>query len=207
MAAPALPAAPTPAAGQPDPREALYWSTAAELGHQYEHALASDQEALSDDKASFLASQGKLDYAEPTAQTNIRNRANSEGLATSGIEAQRAGQQQGNYVRARGELGTKFQQDSDKINRGMGEAGESYTDKMGTNLADAEKRQQEEAQKTAEKAPTLGAPAEPATPAARPSVGTKVPGLAIFNPGGTAQPRTSSKPVSVRRAAARRVVG
>jgi hypothetical protein len=204
MGAIALPPVPAPPAGQPDPREALYFATAAELGHQYEHTLASDQEASADDKAAFLAAQGKLDYAEPTAQTNIRNKANAEGLATSGIEAQRADQQLASYTRARGEQTLKEQQDQDKINRGESEAGETYIDKMMSNLANAEKRQQEEAQKTAEKAPTLGAPAEPAAPAALPGVMK-----GINPPAGTIKsaPRTTSNQNIVRKAAAKRVTG
>ncbi len=156
---PALPAAPAPPAGAPDPRDATYWATAAELGHQYEHTLASFQEGLADAKAGFLSNQQKLDVAEPLALTNIRNRANEEGLLSSGAEQQRTGQQQGNYTRSRGLLATGFQQTQDKANRGMNEAGENYTDKMATNLSGAETRQREGAERQAERQPTLGAPA------------------------------------------------
>jgi hypothetical protein len=199
MGAVPLPAAPAPAPGQPDPREALYWSTAAELGHQYEHTLASDQEALENDKTSLLAGQNKLDRAEPLQLTNIRNRANAEGLLSSGIEAQRTGTQQAGYLTSRNQLQTNFQEQQNRINRANSEAGESYTDKMGTNLAGAESRQRAEAEKQAEKAPTLGAPAPPQAPRAP----AAVPNLQVI--GQKAQPITSNRPI--RRAAARRVVG
>lgn len=199
MGAVPLPAAPAPAPGQPDPREALYWSTAAELGHQYEHTLASDQEALENDQTALRAGQSKLDRAEPLQLTNIRNRANAEGLLSSGIEAQRTGTQQAGYLTSRNQLQTNFQEQQNKINRANSEAGESYADRMGTNLAGAEKRQQEESQRIAEKAPTLGAPAAPAQPTAP----AAVPRLQVVSQ--KAQPITSNRPI--RRAAAKRVVG
>jgi hypothetical protein len=191
------------------PLSALYWSTAAELAHQYEHTLASDQEASTDDKADYVAAQNKLDFAQPLAQTNIRNRANEEGLLTSGIDAQRAGQQQANFTREAAEQTLKAQQDQNKITRGESEAGETYVDKMNTNAANAVKVAAEEARENAEKAPTLGAPAEPG-PSSIPSApkgATNVPGLTVKNPGGTAQPKTATRPVDVRQKAAKRVTG
>ena len=224
-----LPAVGGPAgapAGADAAQTALYFSTAAELAHAYEHTLASDQEALSDDQAAYRANQGKLNAAEPLDMTKVRDQANAEGLATSGIEGQRADTQQASFTRSLGALATTRQQDTDKINRGMEEAGESYADKMKTNLADRETEVQKEAQANAEKNPTLGstaalpgmAPTNPATPVNPGGVKT-VTGPA--GPGGVVPYSESSnagfvrvgpaKPVSptvaVRKAAAKKVVG
>jgi hypothetical protein len=190
---PALPALPTPPAGQPDPRDATYWATAAELGHQYENTLAGNAEALANDKTNLVAGQGKLDRAEPLALTNIRNRANSEGLLSSGIEQQRTGTQQGAYVGSRSALGTGFQQQSNRIARSNSEAGTNYADKGATALAAAEARASEEARLTAEKAPTLGAP--PPAPSAAP-----IPPQIV---GQRPQPVSGSQ--AIRKAAAKRV--
>lgn len=195
MAGVAIPAAPAAPAGASSAQNALYFATAAELAHAYEHTLASDQEALSDDQAAYRANQGKLNAAEPTAQTNIRNRANEEGLATSGIEGQRADQQTASFARSMGALTTTRQQDMDKINRGMTEAGESYADKLKTNLADRESEVQKEAVSNAEKDPTLGA-----TPAA-----TVAPAMPVISKI-TQQPNSPGNKVAVRRAAARKVM-
>lgn len=199
MGAVPLPAAPTPPAGQPDPRDALYWATAAELAHSYEHTLASDQEALADSKALMLANQGKLDQAQTPALTNIRNRANAEGLLSSGIEQQRTGLQQAAYTRSRGALATGFQQESNRISRGESEAGEHYTDAMGRNIAEAGKRAQAESERQAEKNPTFGAPPPP--PAAGPP---QPPSIVRVTP----QPSSGSpKPQLARRAVARKAKG
>ena len=189
-------AAPASGAGQADPREALYWSTAAELGHQYEHTLASDQEALENAKTSLLAGQGKLDRAEPLQLAGIRNRANAEGILSSGIEAQRTGTQQAGYLTARNQLQTGFQQQQNRINRANSEAGQSYTDKMSTNLAGAESRQQAEAEKQAASNPTLGGQMI--------SKGTEGVNLNLA-PAQRTSP--ASRTPDVRRAAAQRITG
>lgn len=185
MAGAALPAPPSAPAGASAAQTALYFSTAAEQAHAYEHTLASDQEALSDETAAYRANQGKLNAAEPTALTNIRNRANAEGLATSGIEGQRQDTQQASFARSMGALTTTRQQDTTRINRNMTEAGESYADKMKANLAARESEVQREAQGNAERAPTLGATAATAAPpaVAPPAVAPTNPATAI-NAGG-----------------------
>jgi hypothetical protein len=199
MGAVPLPAAPGPAPGAVDPREATYWATAAELGHQYEHTLAADTEVLADDKALMLAKQGTLDAAQPTDLTNIRNKANAEGLLSSGIEQQRTGLQQAAYTRSRGALSTGFQQESNKESRAMSEAGESYTDKMRTALAGAEERQSKKAEEQASKDPTLGAP--PPSPSLGPHPGAEAAVKAAF-PGGTAEQRAWIKQQAAKKVAA-----
>jgi hypothetical protein len=199
-------AVPLPAAAQAmtqaDPREALYTETAAALAHQYEHTLASNQEALENDQTALKAGQGKLDQAEPLQLTGIRNRANAEGLLSSGIEAQRTGTQQTGYLTSRNQLQTNFQQQQSRINRANSEAGENLIDKLGTELAGAQKRQQAEAENQAKSNPTLGAPAPPPKPAAP----AAVPRLQVVSQ--KAQPITSTpRRNPIRRAAARRVVG
>jgi hypothetical protein len=148
--------------------DATYWANVAAIEHSYTHTLASDQEALSDDKASFLANQAKLDAAEPTALTNIRNKANEEGLLTSGIEGQRTGIQQAGYTRSRDVLGTTNQQDTDKINREMTEAGETRNDDIVKEQTAAEARTQKTAEENAKDNPTLGATPAGPVPGANP---------------------------------------
>jgi hypothetical protein len=199
MAGVAMPAVPT--AANPSALDATYWANVAAIEHAFTHTLASDQEALSDDKATYLANQAKLDAAEPTALTNIRNKANEEGLLTSGIEGQRTGLQQAAYTRSRDVLGTTNQQDTDKINRSMTEAGETRNDNIVREQVAAEARTQKAAEENAKDNPTLGAvPAAPAAP-----VPSGAPGLNIMPGKGTAQPTTGS-PKATRKAAIKRAV-
>ena len=209
MAGVAMPAVPT--AANPSALDATYWANVAAIEHSFTHTLASDQEALSDDKATYLANQAKLDAAEPTALTNIRNKANEEGLLTSGIEGQRTGIQQGTYTRSRDVLGTTNQQDTDKINRGMTEAGETRNDDIVKEQVAAEARTQKTAEENAKDNPTLGA--APPPPGGNPGGVKTVTGPA--GPGGVV-PYTESLPSGgfvkvgqpqVRKAAIKKAVG
>lgn len=215
MAGVAMPAVPT--AANPSALDATYWANVAAIEHSFTHTLASDQEALSDDKATFLANQGKLDAAEPTALTNIRNRANEEGLLTSGVEGQRTGIQQAGYTRSRDVLGTTNQQDTDKINRGMTEAGETRNDDIVKEQVAAEARTQKTAEENARDNPTLGAvpgvAPTPANPGAKvsytraPPAPGGVPGRTEQLPNGGFVKVGSSTLAERRKAAAQKVTG
>jgi hypothetical protein len=176
--------------------DATYNALATELAHSYETTLAGDQQTLADDQALYRANQGKLDASENPALTNIRNRANAEGLLSSGIEQQRTGLQQAAFTRSNAALTTGFQQNQDRINQAMAQAGQSYRDRMVSAGVQDEGRRTAEAERQAEKNPTFGAP-PPAAPAA--------PALPVVT-GGHLQPITGS-PARARRVVAKKARG
>jgi hypothetical protein len=187
---------PVAAAALSPAQTALANANLAALQHSYEHVLAGDQETLSDDQAAFRANQGKLNATEPTAMTNVRNRANEEGLATSGIEGQRADQQQASFARSMGALTTTRQQEMDKINRGMGEENEAYKTGREKIAAEGEVEQEKEAQANAKENPTLGSTAANAAAPANPGGSRVVTGAP--GPGGVVPYSESSRPGFVR---------
>lgn len=117
------PASPFPAG---DPRSATYNDQLASLLHQQESALAGDEARRTEARASSKYGISQLNMAEPRALTSEQNTANSQGLAESGINAQRRGALQSGYVSKRGQIASKLQTTEGTINRSEQQARESY---------------------------------------------------------------------------------
>ena len=173
---------------------ATYNTELATLQHQLEAGLAGFQAQRGEAEGSYKFALSKMGENEPRALTAEQNKANTEGLLESGINAQRRGQLLAGFTRERGELGSKEQNELSRLARGEQNARESYN--LGVNRAGA----------TAQERYLTNqinlAPSEPpaATPAARPA-----PPKGGW--GGIGKTVTGGGLGAIRKAAARRAMG
>ena len=115
MAAPAPPTNPAAAFPNGDPRNALYASNLAALEHQYNTTLAIDQESLKNYRANSEYSQRLIGNQEPLGYQANQNKANTEGLLNSGINASRRGTLAANYANRRFAITKGLQQNEGRI--------------------------------------------------------------------------------------------
>ncbi len=123
-----------------DPRDALFYSNEAALNFQRENALANQKVAREGAESNYRYGAGQLRRAQPLRLTASRNQANSQGLAESGILAQRQGQIQTDYASKGSRLGEIRKAAVDRATKGEQEANRGYELGVGKNLEEATER-------------------------------------------------------------------
>lgn len=118
-AAPTAPLAPAQAFPNGDPRNAAYGENAAKLEHQLANFRTEYGRELGTARANTTYKQGLISQQEPTGYRNQTNRANTEGLAESGILARNRGTLQSQYANKRFALTQGLKEGEGRLARGL----------------------------------------------------------------------------------------
>jgi hypothetical protein len=129
------PASPFP---EGDPRNAKYFENLAALEHSKGRTEAEDAKGREEAASTYKYGTEQLQKQEPLALKANTNRANTEGLATSGILAQRQGVTQTGYAGKEHTLGESRRTAVERFNRGDQLAREGYAEKAKSALTNAE---------------------------------------------------------------------
>lgn len=170
------------------PYDAKYYEQLANLKHQEQNALSSDQASLKEAESGYNYATGQLDTQLPVSLRETRNTANNQGLLESGVLGQRAGSVEAKYAASRGRLTTELQEKQNRISENEKQAGEARAGGESSAATEAIERQraQDEQNAVNDYAPPPAAPAAPV-------------------PKGPRVVSQKLQPVTVRKAAARKV--
>ena len=154
------------AGGADNPYSAKFYATQAALNASLEKGLAEEKVGAEHEESAYKLGLFENAQTEGRALKAGGQKANTEGLAESGVLAQRQGVTQTGYAQKAGTLGTNRRNAIEKYQNDAATKQLDYGEKTATNVANSEA----EAEKYAIEHP----PAEPAaaaTPAAPPVVG------------------------------------
>ncbi len=124
----------------PNYADAEYTREVGRLNHQLETTLAGDKETLSDAKTAYQYNNSLLTQQEPLRYAANRYKAVNEGVAQSGVNAERRGTIGANFLNQRTKLTTGLQQTQGRIGRAEGTARETTKNDIAAQIEKAEAR-------------------------------------------------------------------
>ena len=198
-----------------NPFTAQFWAQVNALNLSTAREMAREQQATRQTNAAYEYNRGVNARAEPQRLTANRNTANTQGLAESGVLANRQGQTQTGYA----QKGARLNETRANAVKRFQTNEKGITEKYGADIGVALAAQQEKGVPTAE-----AEGAQPTTPGPAPTPGVPQPGAAgnlgkwTNVPGGSVRINNAQGPriisgqrqpttLSPRKAAARRAVG
>jgi hypothetical protein len=134
-----------PSQSSADPFSATFYANQAALELSRNTTLAGDQLSRRLENASSEYSQGVNDRAEPRALTANRNTANSQGLAESGVLAQRQGVTQTGYAQKDASIQAARRAAIERLNTGENAAVKSFEVGTNKNVAEEGERKRNQA--------------------------------------------------------------
>lgn len=121
--------------GGNDPRGSEYAANQAALEHQYETTLAGDKETLQNNRTNAAYQRSLIAQQEPNSYKANQQRANSEGLLESGVNAGRRGNLQAGFVNQGTSISQKMTQAEARRTAADNIAREGESDATNKNLA------------------------------------------------------------------------